>query len=425
MYSRRRFWSLLAVTLAAPLLRARAAPAEQAPVKRAKGRPEIRFGERGELIVDGKRRFIRGGYRSGQVDGFTDALRSAADAGFDMVHDYHFDGFDIEQHGTTKYIADARAYLRKAGQHGLGVFLGLPRSAVTAADEATLTEIVSALAGEHALWMWYIYDEPNPARLSVENAGRVYRLLKHLDPDRPSIMLTNKPDTLPQYLPYCDVLWYNRYPIAATAPQKSSLAPIAESLGHARKTVPAGKPVWAVVQGQDNSGRPRLQKRVANLEKPTDRTHRPNEAELRAQAHVAIASGSMAVVYYWAPDTWYSMKTDTPGIWASLAKVLKELGSLEAVLLAGPAPQPLQVSTRDSRILSWTRMHEGSVYVGLVNTDINAPGEVKFLSPDAKGSFRQVAGAGTLKGDDRGATVRLGPAGVIVIAADARVPAGA
>jgi hypothetical protein len=341
MHTRRRFWSLLAATLATPFMRAGAAPAEPAPAKRAQGRPEIRFGERGELIVDGKRRFIRGGYRSGQVDGFTDALRSAADAGFDMVHDYHFDGFDIGQHGTQKYITDARAYLRKAGQLGLGVFLGLPRAAVTAADEATLTEIVSALADERALWMWYIYDEPNPARLSIDNAGRVYRLLKQLDPGRPSIMLTNKPDTLPQYLPYCDVLWYNRYPIAATAPQ-----------------------------------------------------------------------------------TWYSMKTDTPGVWASLGRVLKELGSLEAVLLAEPA-QPLQMSDRETRILSWTRMHEGNVYVGLVNTDINAPAEAKFLAPDATGEFRQVAGAGTLKGADRGATVRLGPAGVIVIAADARAPAGA
>ena len=424
MHTRRRFWSLLAATLATPFMRAGAAPAEPATAKRAQGRPEIRFGERGELIVDGKRRFIRGGYRSGQVDGFTDALRSAADAGFDMVHDYHFDGFDIGQHGTQKYITDARAYLRKAGQLGLGVFLGLPRSAVAAGDEATLKEIVSALADERALWMWYIYDEPNPARLSIDNAGRVYRLLKQLDPGRPSIMLTNKPDTLPQYLPYCDVLWYNRYPIAATAPEKSSLVPIAESQGLARKAAPAGKPVWAVVQGQDNSGRPRLQKRVAKLEKPNDRTHRPNEAELRAQAHVAIASGSMAVVYYWAPQTWYSMKTDTPGVWASLGRVLKELGSLEAVLLAEPA-QPLQMSDRETRILSWTRMHEGNVYVGLVNTDINAPAEAKFLASDATGEFRQVAGSGTLKGADRGATVRLGPAGVIVIAADAKAPAGA
>ena len=65
---------------------AAAAPATQAAARR--GPPQISFGRRGELIIDGKPRFIRGGYRSGQEDRFAEALRSAADSGLDRVHDY-------------------------------------------------------------------------------------------------------------------------------------------------------------------------------------------------------------------------------------------------------------------------------------------------------------------------------------------------
>jgi hypothetical protein len=138
------------------------APASAAPEAAPKrAAPQIAFGKRGELIIDGKPRFIRGGYRSGQEDRFAEALRSAADAGFDLVHDYRFESFDVERQGVKQFITDARAYLRKADQLGLGVFLGLPRKAVSSADEKNITAIVKALANEHALWFWYIYDEPS------------------------------------------------------------------------------------------------------------------------------------------------------------------------------------------------------------------------------------------------------------------------
>ena len=328
------FLLFLTPLLHAPACAAPQTVAEPAAAPVAKPRPartRIAFSERGELIVDGERRFIRAGHRSGQTDGFTNALKSAADAGFNMVHDYRFESIDIAKEGVDRYVEDARAYLRKANQLGLGVYLGLPRTAVKAADEKTITAIVNALAGERALWMWYIYDEPRPEVLSVESASRVYKLLKRLDPERPAIMLTNKSSTMQQYRAYCDILWFDRYPIAATSIEKSSLKPIAEALDTAMKAGPVSeKPVWPVLQAQDNKGSPTLRKKRPDLQRPDDRTHRPNEAELRAAAHVAIARGAPAVAYYWAPESWYSMKTDTPGIWASLGRVLRELESLEA-----------------------------------------------------------------------------------------------
>jgi hypothetical protein len=410
----------LAPLLHAPACAAPQAAAEPAAAPAAKPRPartRIAFSERGELIVDGKRRFIRAGHRSGQTDGFTSALKSAADAGFNMVHDYRFESIDIAKEGVDRYVEDARAYLRKANQLGLGVYLGLPRNAVRAADEETITAIVNALAGERALWMWYIYDEPRPEVLSVESASRVYKLLKRLDPERPAIMLTNKPSTMQQYRAYCDILWFDRYPIAATNIEKSSLKPIAEALDTAMKAGPVSeKPVWPVLQAQDNKGSPTLRKKRPDLQRPDDRTHRPNAAELRAAAHVAIARGAPAVAYYWAPESWYSMKTDTPGIWASLGRVLRELESLEPVLLAAVASQPAGLSVESGEVHTWSRTHEGQTYIGFVNPDINKPARALLPKSGSAGPFRKLLGDGTIDAGDRGTGIRLGPAGVVVIA---------
>src|SRR5262245_52774221 len=166
------------------------------PAMAADNAATIAFGDRGELIVNGNRHFILGGYRSGQQDTFDNALPSAAEAGFSMVHDYRFEGMNTGQAGgVQKYIDDARTYLRKADQLKLGVFLGLPRDAVTAANEDVLTQIVNQLSGEPALWFWYVFDEPNPSKVSPDAVSRVYQLLHRLDPKHPAVILSNRGDT--------------------------------------------------------------------------------------------------------------------------------------------------------------------------------------------------------------------------------------
>ena len=139
-------------------------------------------------------------------------------------------------------------------------------------------------------------------------------------------------------------------------------------------------------------------------------------AEVRAAAHVAIARGAPAVAYYWAPESWYSMKTDTPGIWAALGRVLHELASLEPVLLAALAPQPVGLLVESGEVHTWSRTHEGQTYIGFVNPDINKPARALLPKSGAAGSFRKVLGDGTIDSGNRGTGIRLGPAGVVVIA---------
>lgn len=377
----------------------------------------VRFGERGELVIGNRARFVLGGYRSGQFDGFVQALPSAAAAGFDMVHDYSFESYSLAKHGVRRFLDEARQYLRRAKELDLGVFFGLPRSAVRSYDEETLSTIIAELAAEPSLWMWYIYDEPTPDVLDIETASKVYSLLKRLDPNRPAVLVTNRIRTLVQYYPFCDALWFDRYPIVATSGDLVSLAPIAASIGKARQ-VAAGKPVWPVLQVHDNKGLPALRKQNPLLPRPSDGNHRPNESELRAQSHLAIAEGSAALVFYWGPETWYSMQKDTPGVWRSLSRVLAELNELEAVLLSAEDVPEVGIDGGHDKIAVWTRKHGRRIYVGLANASVHTPGRLMVAAPSGYRPFRRFSGNGTVETSSEGAVVRLDGAGAVVLVAD-------
>jgi hypothetical protein len=385
-------------------------------VNHQRARVGVTLGERGELIVGGKPRFVRGGYRSGQGDRYIEALPSAAEAGLTLVHDYKFEQQDPGRAGVEAYVKDARTYLKRAHQLGLGVFMGLPRAAVRNYDEDVIATIVSALSNEPALWLWYVYDEPKEATLAVETASRIHGLLRRLDPNRPAVILANSVSSVLRYHPFCDLLWYDRYPVVATSSDLVSLAPIAAALQASREVAPASKPIWPVLQVQDNRGSPALRRRMVKLGAPTDATHRPSVGEIRAESHVAIAQGAMGVLYYWAPDAWYSMKTDTPGTWAGFSQVVKELESLEPVLLSGERPPELKVAGGHDKVMMWTRQLGSEVYVGLVNAAQHAKAEVKLQAPFQPASMRKLSGDGTAVLEGNAVRVRLGSAGVVVLA---------
>ncbi|HEX7008465.1 MAG TPA: hypothetical protein VF184_00690 [Phycisphaeraceae bacterium] len=380
----------------------------------------VRLGARGELIVNGKPVFVVGGYRSGQVDAFVDALPSARDSGFNLVHDYWFENQDIEDDDDLdRYIQQARQYLGRAHQLGLGVFLGLPRSAVSgmrggAYNEPVLARIIAELSGEPALWLWYIMDEPNTDKMTIADAARVYRLIKRLDPNHPAIMLTNLPERTLEFGHFCDVLWYDRYPIIASSDRLRSLAPLSRAVHYNRKMVPE-KPLWLVLQGHDARASRSVRRKMPGLSMPSDSDHRPNEAEVRAQAHLAIAQGLMAVVYYWGPDSWYSMRDDTPGVWKSFSTVMHELRELEPVLLSTQPVPEFHIAGGNDKVVMWSRALNDRVCVGLVNTSCHVPSRLSIAPISGVGRAEQVLGDGEVQFGDREAAVELGPAGVVVL----------
>jgi hypothetical protein len=233
-------------------------------------------------------------------------------------------------------------------------------------------------------------------------------------------VLANKPHLAQMYQPYCDVLWFDRYPFTATGQEKISLRAQVDALDAARRSVPAGKPVWPVLQAFDNRGNPNLRAKSRKpMARPSDADHRPNEAELRAQAHIAIANDAPAVVFYWGPESWYSMRRDTPGVWRSLSRVVNELSDLESILLAPEADGAVTTNSRTDEVLLWTRSSGGRVYVGVANSNVHSPASLQLRSARG-GGFQQILGDGIVQATGNDYDVRLGPAGVVVFAIGAR-----
>lgn len=176
--------------------------------------------------------------------------------------------------------------------------MGLPRKMVRAFDREGLAQIIAELSGERALWLWYMMGEPVHDSTPVANAALTYHLIKRLDPNHPAVMVFNRPTNMVMFSPFTDIIWCDRYPIIASSDELRSLAPISGTLQYAIEMFGDRKPVWPVLQGHDNRALRSVRESMPDLPFPSDEDHRPNEQELRAQAHLGIAHGAMGVVYY-------------------------------------------------------------------------------------------------------------------------------
>lgn len=375
---------------------------------------EITLGERGELIVNGEPRFVIGSYRSGQTDDFIQALPTAVKAGFTMVHDYSLESTRTNVVGVEDYIRRARQYLQAAHQHGLGVFLGFPRQAVRTYNEEHLVRIITELSNEPALHIWYLMDEPTYDSVPILHAAQLYQLLQRLDPNRPSVYLLNQATPTLIYSPFCDMIWWDRYPVIATSTVLSSLAPIAASLQQGFAIKGHNRPLWPTLQVHDNKGYLTHKGRVDNLPKVTDDNHWPTVEHIRAQSHLAIAAGCMALTYYWGPPSWYSMKTDTPLYWKGFSEVVQEIGQLTPILLSEDSPE-FRVEGGNEKIMVWSRSYEGNDYYGVVNLSLNHSAQTTLLPSVLRGKAQMVQGSGSITVSNDRIRINLPTAGVVVI----------
>lgn len=376
----------------------------------------------GTFLVNGKRVFPLGSYRSGLTDQRETSLPDARAAGFNLVHDYYFSRPVEDADRMQSRIEDARAYLMRAQELGLGVFLDIPRNLLRDFDknpalhEELLAQYICALSPLPSLWLWYIWDEPQidpsytKAFVNPANAARVHALLRRLDPQRPTVMLCNKVEPAYAFSPFCEIFWVDRYPFIASAPELSSIAPVVALLRKGQEIVQGKKPVWPVIQLQDNRVLPHLAK---NLPPIASTDHRPSPREVAAQIQACVAAGAPAVVTYHAPANQFSMKS-IPDHWEGLARVFSAARELEPVWISEePRPNYEAIESSD-KILSWTRSLDGKAYYGFVNLSVNQPSRT-VIRPSASGEPAVLLGDGKLSPDGKGKlTIDLPPGGFAV-----------
>lgn len=349
----------------------------------------VKLDEDGALVVNGERVFVYGTYRDPSDNRL--AFDGVREAGFNLAHTYYFESmtpiaqpYDADELVRT-YIAEATKYLDGAHDAGVGVFLGLPREVVRNYDREAVRAIVSALADKPALWLWYMMDEPtgrdHREQSLVEAMDGLKTIIAEIDPNHPVCLVEAK--TFARYRNSVDLMWVDYY----TVPKQ--VRRVYEAIHKARTELP-GMPVWPVLQGHDL----RIHKYAETLERRSDvserlriddRFHRPNPKELKAQVHAAIAADSMGVVFYWMPRSYHDLRKRTPKLWQAYVDLGAHIHALEPVLLsarprkgakvtaeafeASPehmrAERPGADPKRD--ILFWQRVHDGKLYVGVVN----------------------------------------------------------
>lgn len=379
---------------------------------------KVAFNDRHIMEVNGREVFVLGSYRSGQEDKREKALPTAKAAGFNMVHEYDFESYNVIKKwgGMDTYLSRVKKYLRTADKLDLGVFMGMDRTAIKTFDEPTLARVICELSAEPALWMWYIWDEPGPETLAPENASRVHHLIKRLDPHHPTIMLLNHIRPSHIYGSYCDVVWMDEYSFIGSGPSLNSIAPVTGAL-QALRDIVGDKPMWVVPQIHDNKGMKSLREKVPSMPELTDDNHHPNEAEMRSQTHNGIANGCTGVVYYWLPlHMGYSMKYDTPETWARFSKVVQETRTLEPILLSQDPTAPMHYEGGHDKITTWQRAHKGVQYVALVNTSCYIGTDLSVTPSCGVGDMKVIIGDGTAELDGNTINVSLGKAGVAVLA---------
>ncbi|MBO4618728.1 MAG: hypothetical protein J5654_01320 [Victivallales bacterium] len=276
-------------------------------------------------------------------------------AGFEVVHDYRFEGAQDEQ--------AARQYLDAAVAAGLRVFIGFDRgnyskNGIVQGNFELLAKRVGALAGHPGLFCWYLFDEPEvpayyvPPKLLTAFA----ELLRQLDPYHPVVM-TTWGDNMNAYRKTWDTHWTQSY--AKPAEIVTTIAEHRDRLLHA-------SPVTLLIHCYDKK-----QSKLKKSHEPVDwDKFEPDYDWMRAAALVGITQEVNGLWWWWyakSASDWMTA-AQNPRTWGDLCRVVAEVRSLRPVLNAEGPTQSGTVEVGDAKIEWWMKTVAGNHTVIIVNT---------------------------------------------------------
>lgn len=352
----------------------------------------VHFDSDGTVVVDGQRKFIIGAYRD-PSDNWR-IFENLKYSGFNVAHDYYFETFIPVNYTLTdiaSWIQNAQTYLTLAEESGMGVFLGLPREVILAKDNASLTQMINSVKDYNAIWFWYLKDEPTLVQTDfLDEMENLYNLVKSLDPNHPAIIVDSGDRLLekPEFVQYCDAVWIDRYHVPY------DVFEIKRDIEQIKDVFP-NKILGAVAEAHDRQSY--LQSTY--VEDPYPERVKLNNMNtyhsvetLRAQAHGCISvNGIQSISYYWGPDYWHDMLTETTEIWQGLRQVSNELKAISKALVSPDDTHGVNVSyvrwgmnermnqlyghelavsdyPRADHVNYWIRKYRGSYYIGISAT---------------------------------------------------------
>ena len=322
-----------------------------------------------------------------------------AKAGFDLVHNYAWDG--------TGSVESAIEYLDEARRHGLHVFMGLDRRRLMADDFGFVAERVGTLMGHPALYAWYLFDEPDLAHqyLAPERIVRYHQLIARLDPFHPIILTCAGDSAVPRYRDTGTVYWTQVYGdtrfVARRIPKnRQDLRP---ETAHA-----------AILHCYD-----RNQSGALKAGGTVDiAAFQPDSATMRANAFMALAHQSSGLLWWWWGQGSRITLTvsGAPQAWQGLQETIAAIRDLRPLLVAeGESRTQILAPKEELEIHVLEKRVGNRVLLIAVNRDkeeVEVDLPLQLVPADATGQVR--VGEGPVATRNGRLRHRFAPIGVLV-----------
>ena len=299
----------------------------------------------GGIAIGGKPQFLLGMYGVRTED-----LPEMAKGGYDVVHNYTWDG-----PGSN---ASAIEYLDACGKLGLQAFIGFDRAKLQAWDEAFVAARVGALSRHPALLAWYLFDEPDLPHQYVppDQLRALYQLIHTLDPMHPVIVTVAQTNLMPRYHDSYDVYWSMDYGTPAANAQNFD--------GH-RAALKPGTPIMSIVHSYD--GKQQGPSKGGDVEK-----FQPGPEQLRACAFMAIAHNSSGLAWWWwgqGSDLFMTV-AHVPKAWAALQETVRQIRELRPLLEAQVEPRMwIERPAEGQEVHLWEKTLPGRTVIIAVNRE--------------------------------------------------------
>ncbi len=319
--------------------------------------PKTEWALEGGVQREGGKEFLLGMYGVS-----IEHMATMADAGFDFVHAYTWDGA-----GTNETAIE---YLDAAQSHGLQAFIGFSRSKLIAGDDAFIAERVGALMRHPGLFAWYLFDEPDLAHQYVAPPllQHQYELIKALDPYHPVIVTCAGDNAVSQYKDTLDVHWTQVYGTPAHVQQR---------IERHRGMLNPGTPISAILHCYDRQQTGLLREGDG----PEPEKFTPTPRHMRAAAFMAIAHGSSGLEWWWwghAGKNAYTV-AHVPAAWEGLKQVVADIRSLRHVLTAdGDVHTWVEEPAEGVRAHIWEKQLPGQTVIIAVNESETQGCELSF-----------------------------------------------
>ena len=326
--------------------------------------------QNGHLLVDGKPFFAIGMYSVGERD-----LPAVADAGFNLVHTYGWEGENTFDGGQE--------WLDTCEANGLKALVGLYRPPVKESEFAGAIRRIEQFRDHPALLAWHTMDEPGWEQEG--NRGDVYmpaayEVCREHDPNHPVTAVVCHFADPARFADSVDVMQADYYcvpPIPAKNFSGTGFRGVKQFVDYTRRADPE-MPYWYVAQFFDWSV-----SKENSYELPPEWQRGPTLEEMRCATYTAVASGARGVLYWSLSramgSDWHRDSLSRVQRWNDLCSIVDELNALMPVLTSTER----EVIRERDRVVSMVKSDGDNVWLIACNYE-RKPTETQLVVPGVR-----------------------------------------